>query len=239
MTGVIDTSIADLNLTQIDNYFKRYNVDFISESLSEKELLLRNIDVLTRESQCSVAGLLLFGVNPQRKLRNASISIARFVGNQINSELLDKKTIEGTIDIQVDTATAIIKNHIAESSSIIGNKRVNTSKIYDSIVFRELIVNAVIHRNYSISGSQIRIFIFNNRVEIKSPGRLPNTITIEKIRSGVSYAINPIIVKFMENLRYIDKLGRGIPMVCFEAKRLGKKVIFEEKGEELCVTLFL
>jgi len=62
---------------------------------------------------------------------------------------------------------------------------------------------------YSITGSKIRIFLFENRLEVISPGRLPNTVTIEKLRFGVSFAINPVIVKFMENMHYIDQLGRG------------------------------
>ncbi len=194
---------------------------------------------MTSENQCTVAGLLLFGINPQRRLFNSSITVAMFKGNEINSELIDKKTIDGTIDIQVDTAVALINNLIPEASTIEGTKRVALSKNFKTIVFRELLVNAVVHRNYSILGSQIRIFIFDNRIEFKSPGRLPNTISVDKIRAGVSYAINPVIVKFMENLRYIDKLGRGIPMVCNEVKKIDKSINFEEQGEEFCVTLYL
>ena len=64
-------------------------------------------------------------------------------------------------------------------------------------------------------------------------------MTIEKLRRGVSYAVNPVLVKFMENLRFIDKLGRGLPMVYREAVTHGRKVIFEEVGEEFRVTLGL
>ena len=71
-----------------------------------------------------------------------------------------------------------------------------------------------------------------------SPGKLPNTVTVKKLKAGVSYAVNPVIVKFMENLRYIDKLGRGLPLVCQAAQKRGKEVLFEEIGEEFKVTLF-
>lgn len=104
-------------------------------------------------------------------------------------------------------------------------------------VFRELLVNACVHRNYSISGSKILIFLFDDRIELLSPGRLPNTVTIEKLKAGVSYARNPVIVKFMENLRYIDRLGRGIPMVCRKVQRIGGQVEFKEIGEEFKVTI--
>ena len=88
-------------------------------------------------------------------------------------------------------------------------------------------------------GSKIRVFLFPNRLEVISPGRLPNTITIEKLSAGVSYAVNPIVVKFMENLNYMDKLGRGLPMVFIEAQKIGKQVVFQEIGEEFKVTLYL
>jgi ATP-dependent DNA helicase RecG len=102
-----------------------------------------------------------------------------------------------------------------------------------------LLVNACVHRNYAISGSRVRVFLFDDRIEFISPGKLPNTVTIEKLRAGVSFAVNPVIVKFMENLRYIDKLGRGIPMVCKEAEKNNKEVSFKELGEEFKVTLYL
>ncbi|MBK7372341.1 MAG: hypothetical protein IPJ09_13030 [Saprospiraceae bacterium] len=81
--------------------------------------------------------------------------------------------------------------------------------------------------------------MFSDRLEFYSPGRLPNTVTIPKMMSGVSYSNNPVILKFMENLRYVDKLGRGIPMVLQESIKLGKKLMLEEIGEEFKVTLEL
>ncbi len=104
-------------------------------------------------------------------------------------------------------------------------------------VFRELLVNACVHRNYAIHGSRIRVLMYKDRLEVISPGRLPNTVTIEKLRRGVSYAVNPVIVKFMENFRYIDKLGRGLPMVWAEAEKIGKQPVFAEFGEEFKVAL--
>ncbi len=62
-------------------------------------------------------------------------------------------------------------------------------------------------------------------------------MTIDKLKAGVSYASNPILVKFMENLRYIDRLGRGLPMVYQEIRKLGQEVIFKEVGEEFRVVV--
>lgn len=239
LVSVFESSERDLNLTQIDEYFEQYNISFLHETNEERVRLLKNVDILAENDECTIAGLLLFGINPQKRLLNASISIAQFKGTAIGSELIDTKNITGPLPIQVETATSLIKNLIPVETDIKGSKRSDVTTHYSDKVFRELIVNAVVHRNYSIDGSRIRILMFDNRIEVRSPGRLPNTVSIDKIVSGVSYAINPVLLKFMENMRYVDKLGRGIPMVYAEAKKLGKDILFEEIGEEFVVTLFL
>jgi len=237
LTGINNTGIQTLNSSKLDDYFNRYGVDFIHEDDAEKLRLLENTDILTRDGLATVGGMLVFGSHPQRFLKNASISFARFQGDSISEELSDKQVIEGTLDLQIDTAFSVLKNNIQSASSIQGTQRVDQES-YPDHVYRELLVNACVHRNYSIAGSRIRIFMFCDRIEFISPGRLPNTITIDKLRAGVSYAVNPVILKFMENLRYIDKLGRGLPMVCQAAQKQGKDVKLEEIGEEFKVTLY-
>ncbi len=237
--GVERTSIKDLNLTKIDQYFNRYDIDFTAESESERITLLKNTDILDEDGKTTIAGLLVFGLHPQRYLLNAGISFAHFKGCELDAELIDKQNIDGTLDYQVDTMSAVIKNNLLHPSTLQGMKRIDTKFIYSDKVFREVIINACVHRNYAISGSRIRVFLFDDRIEFISPGKLPNTVTVEKIRAGVSYAVNPVIVKFMENLRYIDKLGRGIPMVCREVEKNNKQVTFKEIGEEFKVTLYL
>ncbi len=234
LTSIEGTSLNNLNITKIGLYFQRYNIDISEEDI--KNLLL-NTDILGADGKATVAGLLVFGIQPQKFLMNSSISYAHFAGTTLDEELIDRQVIEGTLDFQIDTALAVIKHNIKEPSNIKHARRVVSSTRYPEKVFRELLVNACIHRNYAISGSRIRVLHFKDRIEFISPGRLPNTVTIEKLKSGVSYAVNPVILKFMENLRYIDKLGRGIPMVCLEVKKIGLEPAFEETGEEFQVTL--
>jgi len=235
---VEQTSLKNLNSSKLSEYFETYTVNYENLSDSEKISLLKNSDILSENEKCTVAGLLVFGINPQKYLKMASISFAVFNNTQMSSELINRQNIEGTLDYQIDTAVALIRNHIAVPSDIIGNKRTSTRKAFSEKIYRELVVNACCHRNYSIDGSKIRIFVFKDRLEVISPGRLPNTINVEKLKSGVSYAVNPVIVKFMENLNYMDKLGRGLPMVYLESIRLGKAALFQEIGEEFRVTLY-
>ena len=236
-TGIPKTTINDLNTSKLDKYFEQYGVGFSNES--DKERLLINTDLMTSEKEVTVAGLLVFGINPQKYLHNASISFAHFAGNSLSDDLIDKQVIDGTLDYQIDRCVAIVKNNIKHPSVIQGSKTVDSHFLYPEKVFREIIVNACLHRNYAISGSRIRVFLFDDRLEIRSPGRLPNTVTIDKMKAGVSYASNPVLLKFMENLRYIDKLGRGIPMVNQIALKNNKQLDLEEMGEEFVLVLSL
>ena len=199
--------------------------------------LLINTDILTEAGEPTVGGLLMFGINPSRYLPQAAIMFAHFDGCDMDGELIDRQEIIGTLPRQVDTAVAVIKNNLRRPSTIEGTLRKDTSALPPDKVFREVVVNACTHRNYAIAGSRVRLLMFDDRLECISPGRLPNTVTVAKLRSGVSYASNPVLLKFMDNLRYIDRLGRGFPMIYREMERLGKEISVAELGEELRVVL--
>jgi ATP-dependent DNA helicase RecG len=159
-----------------------------------------------------------------------------FNGTELNSSLRDKKTFLGALPQQIDNALAAIKANIPVASEIEGTRRVDVPD-YPDKVYRELLVNAGVHRNYSIVGSQIRVFLFDDRIEFISPGRLPNTVKINKLTTGTSFARNPLLVRLMENLGYMDKLGRGLPMVYQESRKLGRSLEFQDEGEEFRVIL--
>ena len=228
--------IKDLDMGQVAEYFTRYHLSFLEEPEEEQHRLMLNADILGRNFKPTVAGLLIFGLSPERIFPASGISFVHFSGRDIAEELIDKKNIFGKLPLQVENCLAAIKANLLTGSTLRGAKRVEALS-YPDTVYRELVVNACVHRNYSIRGSNIRIFLFQDRMEFISPGRLPNTVSIEKLPVGTSYARNPILVRFMENLGYVDKIGRGLPMVCRAAEKIGTQVKFEESGEEFRVTL--
>jgi ATP-dependent DNA helicase RecG len=81
---------------------------------------------------------------------------------------------------------------------------------YPESVLREAVVNALVHRDYSISGADIMLAIFSDRIEIQSPGRLPNTVTPEGMKAGVRYARNQTLVNVMRDYGYVDARGMGV-----------------------------
>lgn len=234
---VANAGINDLNMAALDSYFANYGFEFSKEADIARRQLLINTDILAPSGEPTIGGLLMFGINPSRYLPQAAIMFAHFNGLEIAAELIDRQEIIGTLPQQVDTAVAVMKNNLLRPSTIEGMKRKDTRQLPPDKVLREMVVNACVHRNYAIAGSRIRIFMFDDRIECISPGRLPNTVTVEKLRSGVSYASNPVLLKFMDNLRYIDRLGRGFPMIYREMQQIGKEVNVYELGEELRVVL--
>ena len=236
LVEVNGATVSQLDFSAISDYFSRYQISFANETEDEKIRLLTASDILGDNRRPTVGGNLVFGINPEKTLPQAGVTFAHFSGTKLDAELIDKKFFGGSLPRQVDNALAAIKANRSVASTIQGVKRVEKPH-YPDTVFRELLVNAAVHRNYSIIGSQIRIFMFNDRIEFISPGRLPNTVSIEKLAVGTSFARNPLLVRLMEKLGYMDRLGRGLPMVCQEAIKLGKDVTFDDSGEEFRVTL--
>lgn len=239
LTGVSRTSIKTLNYNIVSQYFKPYDIDFENEDETGKNNLLLNTDILMPDGELSLAAVLVFGINPERYLPQSGITFVHYSGTDVTGEIIDSKHIDGDMEYVISTVFSTIKNNILTPSTLIGLKRVDTKQMYPDKVFRELITNCCAHRNYSITGSKVRILMFDDRLEFISPGKLPNTVTIQKLSSGVSYRRNQLLTKFMVALRLMDTFGRGLPNIIAITKSLNKSIVFEEIGEEFKVTLQL
>lgn len=181
---------------------------------------------------------MIFGKNPERHLPQSTVTFVHFKGNHITGDLLDRKDITGILPELIEKTVHVIKLNLEQASTIRGLKRIEAAKFPDEVL-REVVTNAVAHRDYSIYGANIRIFMFDDRIEFRSPGKLPNTVTIEKMKEGYSVARNPFIVKYLQNLRFIDKIGSGIPMILQKMKMLeAPEPLLKEEGEEFVLTLF-
>ena len=231
ISPVEKTGIDDLDPVRLHDYWQScYQIPYADLERGEQLNILRNADLLTPlegDWVVSVGGLLLFGRQPQRRLPHSAISFAVFDGDEITADLLDKKELTGTLPELIDQGAALIRLFLPRPSVVAELRRDEREKIPPPVI-REALVNAVCHRDYSLINRKIQIFVYRNRVEIRSPGRLPNTLTLEKIRYGNSAPRNLFVLKYLDNLRYIDGLGRGIPMILRE---MGKRASFEEIGD--------
>lgn len=226
----------DLNTAALEAYWDTYySLNWAKLEPAAKTRVLINSDILTHDGEVTVGGTMLFANNPQKALPQASVVFAVFAGVDKTSDLIDKKEIVGTLSQQVDNALGLIKLYLTRSSKIEGAQRVERELVPEKVL-REALVNALVHRDYSINNQKCSVYIFEDRLEITNPGALPNTLTIEKLRYGHSAPRNMFLLKFMDNYRYIDGLGRGIPTM---VAAMGERIKFEEVGAAFRVTIML
>lgn len=245
--GLIHFDIAPLegvDITFLDEkklqpyWYNYYSIDYFALEAIEQHRLLQNADIVVSDQQdntvVSVGGLVIFGKEPQRRLPQSGIVFAVFEGDQLGESLLDKQQITGTLPELIQQTTTKIRLFLPRPSTISGLKRQETPVIPEAVI-REALVNAVCHRDYSIATRRITVYLFHDRLEITSPGRLANTLTIEKMLTGNSAIRNPFILRYLDNMKFIDGLGRGVPMI---KRMMGERCQYAEEGELLRLTLF-
>ena len=158
----------------------------------------------------SQAGILLFAEKPELIKPQFVVKAIRFPGNQIHvTDYSDTEDFSGPLSKVFEDSLAFVMRNLHKIQAGRGVNAPGTPEI-PAGVFEELLVNALVHRDYLVS-APIRLFIFDNRIEIISPGHLPNNLTVEKIRTGNSNIRNPILVSYaaMGLLPY-HGLGSGI-----------------------------
>ena len=180
------------------------------EGPSELLRFLQNMNLATEAGFLNLAGLLMFAEFPERFTPQFVVKAIRYPGNKIHAtDYLDTEDFAGPLRKIFDDALAFIMRNLHKVQAGRGVNAPGLPEIPET-VFEELLVNALVHRDYLVS-APIRLFIFDNRIEIISPGHLPNNLTVEKILSGISNIRNPIIVSFVaKGLLPYHGLGSGI-----------------------------
>ena len=157
------------------------------------------------------AGILLFGKDPQRHIRGAEITAVRFAGDTMG-DTFKREDIVGTIPDQIRRAEAFLRDHLRKDVRL-GDTMERTDNFeYPLEAARELVVNAAAHRDYSIAGDGIRLFIFRNHMDVISPGGLPGPVTIDNIKDE-RFSRNPVIVQVLSDMGFIERLGYGVDRV--------------------------
>jgi len=236
---VLATSIDDLDILYFRKFFESFYSTKIEDMNIDLNRLLENMKVLTWMDDklvFTIGGYLLFGLNPQRHLPFCKITIAKFDGTEVGEEF-EKKDLEGKLEEQIDGADRILNQYIKTMVKIKGFENELKQEIPKEVL-REAVVNAIVHRDYHIA-SQVRIFIFNDRIEIITPGKLPNTVTLENIRFGIHAERNPLIVSYLAKMGYMTQIGTGIiRMIRLLKEHTGKEPEFEERDHQFIVRIW-
>jgi ATP-dependent DNA helicase RecG len=210
----------------------------IGESDVENALIKRGCTV--REEGHIVptnAGILLFGRDVRRFVRGAEITAVRFAGEAMG-DTFTRDDISGTLPEQIRRAETFLRDTLRKGVTLGGAMARNEQFEYPLEAVRELVVNAVAHRDYSIQGDGIRLYVFKDRMEITSPGRLPGPVTIANIKDE-RFSRNPAIVQVLADLRYIERLGYGVDRVIELTRQHGlPEPVFSETDGGFKVTIF-
>lgn len=229
------TALKDLDLDRIENYFQVVVKQECPDQDEREELskLLLNTEILTRSREKIIAtagGLLLFGQKPNRYLPQAGISATAYPGIQKDYATVDEEVIRGPLVSLmskrgriadrgvIDRAVDFVARNIGTTAWLEGGRR-RVRKAYPIEAIREAIVNAVAHRDYSITVTDVEVSLYSDRLEVISPGRLPNTVTVEKMKQGYRASRNELIKEILRDYGYVEAHGMGVRNRIIEGMR--------------------
>jgi len=236
------TEIADLDTGAFGKYYRRIYDSSLDVAEVPLPRMLENMRFMVRDRQgylrLSLAGLLLFGKRPQDFFYHARISAVRWAGLEAGEEIIDRQEVMGRLPQQIENTEAFVLRNTALSTTIKRARQTDRPE-YPRPALREAIVNAVAHRDYSLEGAQILLYIFDDRIEIRSPGALPNGVTLENIRAHYSKPRNENVARVLFNLGYVNMLGSGVPrMIRLMREHSGREPDFEVLEQQFLVRLW-
>lgn len=249
---VPNTTIADLDEKLYERFRTNLSDDSIESFLIKLGLAQQDEDGTLR---ATVSGILMSSKEPQKWIPNAYIQAVSYRGDKIisdsnNSYQIDAQDITGPLDVQVlDACHFVKKNMKVAAVKHEGRKDIPE---YDLTAIFEALVNAVAHRDYSIYGSKIRLRMFSNRLELYSPGGIPNTMTVESLpyrQASRNESISSLLAKcripdsdseLTNRTAMMDKRGEGVPIIIDRSEKLsGKKPIYKLiDNSELLLEIF-
>ena len=169
--------------------------------------------------QPTMAGLLLFGRAPHRLLPQAQVKAARFRGSDLSGLIVDRAELGGPIPALVEAAAGFVARNMRVGGAIAGLYRQDTPE-YPLAAVREAITNAVAHRDYRIAGQKVLLRVFDDRLEVESPGGLAGPVTLDTLEQR-RFSRNPRLAQGMYTLRLIEEMGTGIRRIRHELALLG------------------
>ncbi len=219
--------IAQLDAIRFRDFLENAFGQPYPESQEALVQLLKNLNLASEQGSLNLAGTLLFARHPERIVPQFIVKAIRYPGTEIHStDYLDTEDFSGPLEKVYQDAMAFIMRNLPKVQAGRNVNAPGTPEIA-KVVFEELLVNALSHRDYLVS-APIRIFFFDDRIEIISPGNLPNNLTVAKIKAGNSNIRNPILVSYIaKGLLPYHGLGSGIT----RALKNWKDIIFENDIE--------
>ncbi|MDO9519025.1 MAG: helix-turn-helix domain-containing protein [Pseudohongiella sp.] len=209
-----ELSLSDLDMIAMQQQFGADN------PLDEQKLLTLKLLVRHQGRMVPSKGaVLLFGKQRTLYFDDAWIQCGRFRGTE-KVDIFDQTELHDSLPQTVDSIELFLKKHAFKSAEFIGMRRTDHWSIPLTIL-REVIVNALVHSDYSQRGSPIRVAFFDDRIEIESPGMLMPGMTVEDMKRGVSMIRNPVIARVFKELKLVEQWGSGVKRIFADAAAQG------------------
>ena len=205
--------LEEVDLLRFREFFEKTYSRKMPDSEAGMLLALKNMNLAVEDGRLNLAGLLMFGRHPEYIVPQFCVKAVRANGKDVSfMSFSDREEFSGTLQDMYDGTLAFLMRNIHKTQRRESVNYPGESEI-PRVVFEEMLVNALVHRNYYVD-APIRIMMFDDRVEIISPGSLPNHLTVEKILAGNTNIRNPIIASYVARgiLPYWG-LGTGIGRV--------------------------
>jgi ATP-dependent DNA helicase RecG len=250
---VSGATLADLDLRRLSDYFGRVRSQETPDDSDADgwTRLLTNTEIMVEEG-VTVAGLLLFGTKPNRFLPQAGIEAAAFPGLEKDYAARERLSIRGPLTPLMSRSGQPLETGVIERAAEFVRRNIGvTARLEDGVrrverfdypesAVREAVVNAMIHRDYLLAGVDVELSIYEDRLEVVSPGRLPNGITPERMRNGTRAARNQLLKDVMRDYGYLESVGMGVRLKIVRGMREhnGTEPDLIEESERFTVRLY-
>ncbi|HVF06914.1 MAG TPA: ATP-binding protein [Frankiaceae bacterium] len=203
--------LADVMLDVLDRLLVANYAKAIEHPDPDRMLAARG---LAAGDRLTVAGTLLFAEYPQQWMPEAFVRVLRYRGTARGTgaaqQLVTDERVEGPLPRQITAARRTIRRVQPTRRALGRGGQFEDVPLVPEDAWLEALVNAVVHRSYSVSGDHIRIDVFDDRIEVSSPGRFPGLVRVDDPMNAVRFARNPRIARVLADLRFGQELGEGI-----------------------------
>ncbi len=252
VSGAVLNDLDRRRLQDYLNHIRQQETPPIEDDAAWQTLLI-NTEIMGEEG-VTVAGMLLFGRTPNRFLPYAGIDAAAFPGKEKDYVARERMGLRGPMapllgsgpensiveNGLVEQALEFVKRNTPVAAILENNARRIERLAYPPEVVREAIVNALVHRDYLLTSTDIELAVYSDRLEVVSPGRLPNGITPERMRTGCRAARNQLLKDVMRDYGYLEHMGMGIPRKIIQGMKAhnGTEPDLIEAQEQFTIRLF-
>lgn len=233
-----DEEPTKLTLKDLDQELieKIYGKHFTKTNLLGDNVLVNN-KISPQKQYSSIAGTLFFSKSPELIIPEAIVICTQFKATK-GRNIIRSQEITGPIPQLVEKTLSLVKSWLEINLELLNSGQLQGTIPVPSIALREAIINAVIHRKYFIQGAT-KIAIYENRIEIFSPGEFPGLVSLDNLGDGTTFLRNPTLAKLARKSKLVEKLGTGIKLIFESCKHMNlKEPEYNDEGDFVKVTLF-